>query len=1219
MVVAVTADPRGLRAGLRESAAAIAAFSNQGVAKFKRSFEGMSDANRGALALIKTETDRYAKLIGASREELFRGDITKKQFATAAQLHAETYNKNLLRGLDELRGKKGVNSKVEEFIQSRLKVSGLEGGTLAVKEMKTKLDALDRELASIGTVKSRAGAKRVLVDANTRFDAGEGARKTAMAGGAISRKQYEAMGLANAQAYNRAIIAGMATLDGKKMLRPDIQSFLATKFKEQGFAAAKNFNEAYERGIAQGKKIQSAGGKITTIGMKATIGITGPILAAAAASFQLGAEADRTGRKMDQVFGNAARSVNSQLTDMRRTIPATTSELQNMSSGFAELFMSLGAGRSKSNDMSVSLVRLAGDMAAFRGVDMKVALQALQSGIAGQPETLRRYGIAINETAIKQEGMRLGFLKQREELTPLGKAMATYSVIMRQSAILQGYASRTSETATQQYAFLKSQLKESAMVIGTALIPVILPLIRSLTEFLKIVSAMNPNVTATILRLAAMAAVFGPLTTLIGGVTGAFGFMLVAIRTLMGPTGLAGLAALVTPQGLIVAGLGAIALAAYKIYDAMHRDEEALKDFKASLADLTASELGVEINAISGSLVRLQEQLAAVKAKGVVNPLGGAKSQGAYNTQIKDLTDKILLLQRERNTALAEITSRAAKQPKLDEETKRIDELMKKMNSDLSRTKLNVDPLKDFYRELRKRTDAAIDGTLMVRRGFDEAIKSANSFADVRALVAKRDADMVAPLGDLMDRQRQVNALAEEQAKHGEVAVEIADRQKSIQQEINNILDQRRGDTELIAKKVLGSYEAVKETVGANLDNVSKSLIALDDYMQSLINDAAGPQHDISLVNVDILAAANNVRSKLNEMLASVGRPERGIPNATPLVESMGSVVVPTLQVASAMAATAIQLRIEREARKRMTDEIFRQSMDNAAAMADFKLQFSDVGLTGQAAMGMVQGAAMQVLSAFTPLSLIAYVLEGFFRGLAPLMESLRAPLEVVGMLLAASLTPALRAMFPALRMFGVIITFLGEMIARVVAAISQAVGGFVRAIGTLIGKVPGLGGLGKSIRNFGDSILNFSAGQKESAERFRDARLLLEKMQFGDTADSILGLGAAARDTAEQLQNVPSGFRIALQQFLSSLPEPQSPVVPVGPPAPIVEVPRRGGTEQPGGGPGGAVAPNYFTGDITIVTQAKNARELYDDLQAEGTRRVLSVTGAPSLVGRPV
>ena len=55
------------------------------------------------------------------------------------------------------------------------------------------------------------------------------------------------------------------------------------------------------------------------------------------------------------------------------------------------------------NRLITSLVQLASDMASFNNTSVDDALLALRSGLSGETEPLKRFGIALSEVRLKED------------------------------------------------------------------------------------------------------------------------------------------------------------------------------------------------------------------------------------------------------------------------------------------------------------------------------------------------------------------------------------------------------------------------------------------------------------------------------------------------------------------------------------------------------------------------------------------------------------------------------------------------------------------------------------------------------------------------------------------------------------------------------------------------------------------------------------------------
>ena len=84
--------------------------------------------------------------------------------------------------------------------------------------------------------------------------------------------------------------------------------------------------------------------------------------------------------------------------------------------------------------MSKCMVQLAGDMASFHDQDPTAMLDALRSGLSGEAEPLKKFGVLMTEATVKAAAYQKGIAKNGAELTEGQKVQARYALIMEQTA-----------------------------------------------------------------------------------------------------------------------------------------------------------------------------------------------------------------------------------------------------------------------------------------------------------------------------------------------------------------------------------------------------------------------------------------------------------------------------------------------------------------------------------------------------------------------------------------------------------------------------------------------------------------------------------------------------------------------------------------------------------------------------------------------------------------
>lgn len=131
----------------------------------------------------------------------------------------------------------------------------------------------------------------------------------------------------------------------------------------------------------------------------------------------------------------------------------------------------------KAGEMSRAMVELASDLASFNNTSVDEALDALRSGLSGETEPLKRYGVALNDARLKEEALRLGLIKTTKGVLPVAiKTQAAYSLILKDTALAQGDFARTSDGLANTQKTLAAAVEDAQAELGEALLPIMLEL-----------------------------------------------------------------------------------------------------------------------------------------------------------------------------------------------------------------------------------------------------------------------------------------------------------------------------------------------------------------------------------------------------------------------------------------------------------------------------------------------------------------------------------------------------------------------------------------------------------------------------------------------------------------------------------------------------------------------------------------------------------------------
>lgn len=310
----------------------------------------------------------------------------------------------------------------------------------------------------------------------------------------------------------------------------------ATDAKKAFDDAAKHadkFNGGVKNGFTEtGKHADQLGSKVSGVGK--VLGGLGAMFAGGALfgflndSVQAASDLNETVSKANVVFGSAADSVMKMGETSASALGMSKNEAIGAAATYGNLFRAMGMAEDASADMSTKLVGLAGDLASFNNADPSEVLRALQSGLVGETEPLRTFGVSLSAARVEAEALRLGLVKglkdthdvetaniavakshtaaaeaakqhgynsmeyrdaaakmaQAEDnlagkikgkvpdLDAATKAQATYSLILQDTTLAQGDFARTSDGLANKTRIQKAEFENLKTEIGTKLLPV---------------------------------------------------------------------------------------------------------------------------------------------------------------------------------------------------------------------------------------------------------------------------------------------------------------------------------------------------------------------------------------------------------------------------------------------------------------------------------------------------------------------------------------------------------------------------------------------------------------------------------------------------------------------------------------------------------------------------------------------------------------------------
>lgn len=178
--------------------------------------------------------------------------------------------------------------------------------------------------------------------------------------------------------------------------------------------------------------------------------------------------------KIDVVFGENASAIEAWASQGASAFGMSKNHALEAAGTYGNLFSAIGLTDEQTMQFSQDMVELAGDLTSFNNIPIEDSLNMLRAGLVGEAEPLKRVGVLLDETTLKQKAFELGLISStKEALTPAQKAQAAYAAIMEQTEKAQGDFNRTEENYANQKRILAENIEDASGALGDIMLPVL--------------------------------------------------------------------------------------------------------------------------------------------------------------------------------------------------------------------------------------------------------------------------------------------------------------------------------------------------------------------------------------------------------------------------------------------------------------------------------------------------------------------------------------------------------------------------------------------------------------------------------------------------------------------------------------------------------------------------------------------------------------------------
>lgn len=227
----------------------------------------------------------------------------------------------------------------------------------------------------------------------------------------------------------------------------------------------------------------NAGGLAMGAGIGAGLGKVVPVLAAGFAAIGV---ADFFGNAVDAAsdlnesanairvsFGDAAKEIERLGETSADRLGLSQTDFNAAAVRFSSFAEDLATDGRSIDQVIDQLTTRGADFASVYNIDVADALAIFQSGLSGEAEPLKRFGINLLDSSVNAYAYANGIAEAGTQLDQTQKLQARYGLLLQETAKVQGDFANTSDQLANKQRINAANLEDALARVGTALLPAV--------------------------------------------------------------------------------------------------------------------------------------------------------------------------------------------------------------------------------------------------------------------------------------------------------------------------------------------------------------------------------------------------------------------------------------------------------------------------------------------------------------------------------------------------------------------------------------------------------------------------------------------------------------------------------------------------------------------------------------------------------------------------
>lgn len=195
---------------------------------------------------------------------------------------------------------------------------------------------------------------------------------------------------------------------------------------------------------------------------------------------------------VSNVMGDSAKEAKAYADQVERLVGIDSAEWLRNSATLFQMFSGFGISSKYAAHMSKQLTQLAYDIqSVYEGSDLTEVMRRIKSGISGEVEGMRNYGVELSNAAMQEYLLSKGINVKVSALSMSQKAMVRYNMIMEKTRAFQGNLASEIATPANAFRILSAQVSIAARYFG---------------QFVSVIAAKVIPIMQVVVKVIAMAA-----------------------------------------------------------------------------------------------------------------------------------------------------------------------------------------------------------------------------------------------------------------------------------------------------------------------------------------------------------------------------------------------------------------------------------------------------------------------------------------------------------------------------------------------------------------------------------------------------------------------------------------------------------------------------------------------------------------------------------------